>query len=81
MSATQPERSKKARGRPLTKGYPPRIDATPEELAQAMFRVSPGLAVDSEKIYRCVECGREVNYPETLFRDERCEGCTETLAR
>ena len=81
MSAKQPERPKRARGRPMTKGYPPRIDATPEELAQAMFRAPPNLPIDTEKLYRCVECGREVNYPETLYRDNRCDGCTETLAR
>ena len=25
--------------------------------------------------YRCEDCGREVNYPETLCRDGRCVGC------
>ena len=30
-------RKKKERGRPVEKGYPPRIDATPEEIAQAFF--------------------------------------------
>ena len=45
-----------------------------------MFRASPGLIVDTEMVYRCGECGREVTYPEMLYRDEWCEGCTETLA-
>ena len=72
---------KKALGRPMEKGYPPRIDATPEELAQAMFRASLDTVVDTDKVYHCKECAREVNYPEILYRDGRCEGCTETLAR
>ena len=72
---------KKALGRPMEKGYPPKIDATPEELVQAMFRASLDTVVDTDKVYRCEGCAREVNYPETLYRDGRCEGCTETLAR
>ena len=28
-----PKREKKERGRPLKKRYPPRVDATPEEMA------------------------------------------------
>ena len=30
---------------------------------------------DGGKTYRCVDCEREVNYPETLYRDGRCESC------
>ena len=26
-------------------------------------------------VYRCVDCEREVNYPDTLYRDGRCETC------
>ena len=66
---------KKVQGRPMEKGYPPRIDASPEELAQAMFRASLDMVVDTDKVYRCKECAREVNYPETLYRDGRCEEC------
>ena len=66
---------KKALGRPMEKGYPPKIDATPEEIAQAMFRTPPDTVVDTDKVYRCKECAREVNYPEALYRDGRCEGC------
>ena len=72
---------KKALGRPMEKRYPPKIDASPEEIAQAMFRASPGMAIDVAKVYRCKGCAREVNYPEILYRDGRCEGCVETLAR
>ena len=66
---------KKALGRPMEKGYPPRIDAAPEELVQAMFRASLDAVVDTDKVYRCKECTREVNYPEILYRDGRCEAC------
>ena len=76
-----PKREKKPQGRPMEKGYPPRIDAAPEELARAMFRASPGIGVETDTVYRCKGCAREVNYPETLYRDGRCEGCVETLAR
>ena len=76
-----PKREKKPQGRPMEKGYPPKIDATPEELAQAMFRAPLDMVVDTDKVYRCKECAREVNYPETLYRDGRCGGCAETLAR
>ena len=66
---------KKALGRPMEKGYPPKIDATPEELIQAMFRASLDMVVDTDKVYRCKECAREVNYPETLYRDGCCQAC------
>ena len=49
---------KKVQGRPMEKGYPPRIDASPEELAQAMFRASLDMVVDTDKVYRCKECAR-----------------------
>ena len=66
------------RGRPGRK-YPPRIDATPEEMAQAMFALPAGhewqYEKDGGKVYRCVDCKREVWYPETLYRDGRCGEC------
>ena len=73
-----PKRQKKERGRPMKRKYPPRIDATPEEMAQAMF----GLPADhkweykeSEPEYRCVDCKQAVHYPDTLYSDGRCENC------
>ena len=71
-------RRKKEVGRPLERKYPPRIDATPEELAQAMFALPADhqwAYLEKEPEYRCADCGREVNYPETLYRDGRCEAC------
>ena len=67
-------RRKKERGRPLERKYPPRIDATPEQLVQAMFNTPPD-AVFDEREYRCSDCRREVNYPETLYAENRCSEC------
>lgn len=66
-------RKKKERGRPMERSYPPRIDATPEEIARALLS-GPAVEVGEED-YRCAECEREVRYPEILYRDGRCERC------
>lgn len=69
---------KKERGRPLERKYPPRIDATAEEIVAAMFRRPADREWQYEKEtpeYRCANCGHEVNHPETLYRDGRCEAC------
>ena len=48
-------------------------------MAQAMFRLPADYEWQYEReggaVYRCVECGREVGYPETLYNDDRCEEC------
>ena len=66
------------RGRP-SRPLPPRIDATPADMARAMFRLPADYQWDYERNggaeYRCVDCGREVAYPETLHNDARCEEC------
>ncbi len=71
-------RPKKERGRP-SKPYPPRIDATPEEALRAMFNTPPSATVDSRES-RCSDCGREVYYPEVLYRDNRCSECHSAVA-
>ena len=68
-------KKKKERGRPMTVKYPPRIDTTPEKLAQAMFRAGSATGPVSGKVYHCADCGREVNYPDILYRDGCCEDC------
>ena len=72
-------RRKKERGRPMRRLYAPRVDATPEEMAKAMFSLPADHQWEYEqgdgKVYRCMNCEREVAYPETLHRDGRCEGC------
>ena len=70
-------RKKKERGRPIEHRYPPRTDATVDELVEAFFRAGPATAVDESREYNCGACGREVYYPEVLYRDGRCEQCRE----
>ena len=76
-------RKKKELGRP-GRGYPPRLDATAEEIAQAMFKLPAAhkwqYENDGDKVYQCAACEREVRYPETLYQDGRCEGCKKALA-
>ena len=66
---------KKPRGRPVEKRYPPRIDATPEELARTVLNAGRPKARVKSRDYRCGACGRAVHYPETLYRDGRCPEC------
>ena len=67
--------SKRAPGRPTERKYPPRIDATPEQLARAILNAPPPKGKVIPREYRCESCGREVCYPEILYNDGRCEGC------
>ena len=77
-------RKKKERGRPPSKTLPPRIQATPEQLAQAMFAMPTdhkwkyleGMGTD----YRCGRCENPVGYPEVLSVAGLCRSC-ETLAK
>ena len=64
----------KDKGRPSRK-YPPRIDATPEEIVRVVLsgRLQKGPVKDLD--YRCDVCEREVNYPETLYNDGMCLEC------
>ena len=55
------------RGRPA-RPLPPRVDATPEQLAQAMFQLPADHQWEYLKSgspeHRCADCGRAVAYPE-----------------
>ena len=66
---------KKPRGRPMKKRYPPRIDATPEEIARAVLNSGRPKARVKSRDYRCGACGRAVHYPETLYNDGGCSEC------
>ena len=66
--------TEESRGRPARK-YPPRIDATPEEIARTVLNGGRPKGNVKALVYRCVGCGREVNYPETLHNDGRCPEC------
>ena len=69
---------KKPRGRPMKKGYPPRIDATPEEIARAVLNSGRPKARVKSRTYRCGACGRAVPLPRdtvqrrTMPRMPRC---------
>ena len=65
---------KKPMGRPGRK-YPPRIDATPEEIARVVLKGGRPTGRVKSRTYRCGACGRAVRYPETLYRDGRCPEC------
>ena len=66
-------RKRKELGRPA-RPLPPRVDATAEEIAQVFTRTpAPRSEVDETRVYRCLDCGREVHHPEILYRDGRCE--------
>jgi formylmethanofuran dehydrogenase subunit E len=84
QSATK-AKTKVARGRPVEKKLPPRIDATPEQMAQAMFALPADYKWQydqggARKVYKCVDCGEAVYYPETLYRDGRCKACKKAMA-
>ena len=72
-------RRKKERGRPVTRRLPPRIDASPEQIVDAMFAMSPSHRWEYERDggseHRCAACNHEVHYPETLYGDGRCKDC------
>ena len=68
-------RQKKEMGRPIERMYPPRIDATPEEIAHVVMNAGRPRGRIAERDYFCVDCERQVAYPETLYRDGRCEEC------
>ena len=65
---------KKQMGRP-GRPYPPRIDATPEEIAHVVLNVGRPKGPVKAMDYCCIDCERLVTYPETLYRDGRCEKC------
>ena len=67
---------KKERGRPTQLKYPPRIDATPEEIAHVVLNAGrPPKGPVKAMEYHCAECKRQVSYPETLYNDGRCAEC------
>ena len=78
-------RKRKELGRPA-RPLPPRVDATAEDMAQAMFAVPadhqwkyPNAGPEGP-VYRCVDCGEAVYYPDTLYRDGRCKACKKAMA-
>ena len=72
----------KGTGRPARYVMPPKIDATPETIAEVVLGAAPPEHTRKRVIvtYRCAECGCEVAYPDTLYQDGRCADCTEHVA-
>ena len=78
------KRKKKELGRPAKKKnlYPPRVDATPEDMAQAMFSLPAGRkweyleAGPEGPVYRCADCEREVNYPTLCTKTDDASPAT-----
>ena len=71
-------RRKKERGRPMERRYPPRIDVSPETIANVVLNAkrTPRFGDTPNRTeYRCVDCNRVVAFPETLFCDGRCGDC------
>ena len=56
-------------------GLPPRINATPEEIARATLNFRPR-KVES-RVYKCGECGQVVEWPIILDDDGICSNCAE----
>ncbi len=69
------ERNNQGRGRSRRTPLPPRIDVTPEELAHVVLNAGRPIGPVSGREYFCVECDRQVAYPETLYQDGKCEQC------
>ena len=72
-------RKRKERGRPTEHPLPPRIDATPEEIAEAFFRFPTNGSVKPREDYRCSDCGESVHYPDVLDRAGRCDPCAQSV--
>ena len=72
--------SKKAMGRPVERQLPPRIDATPEEIAHVVLNAGRLKGPVKGLDYFCRDCKRQVAYPETLCNDNRCEQRHRTVA-
>lgn len=66
--------TRKPKSRGPKNRYPPRIDATPEDLATLIFQ-GPMERGKTQDVYTCGNCGRGVFYPEVLYDDGLCEQC------
>ena len=59
----------------MERTYPPRIDATAEQIARRVLNAGRPKRGVRERNYGCADCGRPVAYPETLHDDGRCSEC------
>lgn len=68
-------REKKQMGRPPKNPLPPRIDASPEEIAHVVLNAGRPKGPVQDRRYHCGACERQVAFPETLYNDGLCESC------
>lgn len=73
-------RSKRAPGRPMERGFPPRLDATADEIATAVLTAPVGRSESEPMEFRCHDCAKVVEYPNTLSRMGRCKECAPDVA-
>ncbi len=82
--AVLPRRRNRQGDKPVPEQLPPRIDATADEIAEAFFAMPPDHewkyvkekpAEYDGSPYRCVDCDKEVSYPEVLHYDGRSDTC------
>ena len=72
--------SRKRQFRPLGDKYPPRPDLERMDFGEAMRKaLNSGPVGSSRELerteWRCIDCGRQVWYPEVFYNDNRCEQC------
>ena len=73
-------RKKKEIGRPV-RGYPPRVDATPEQIANRVLNAGRRKSPYAQRTYRCKDCRESIYYPDTLHEDGRCSKCHKEARR
>ena len=56
-------------------GLPPRINATPEEIARASLNLRPRKVTG--RVYKCAGCDQVVEWPVVLNDDGTCSSCSE----
>ena len=69
---------RKPQYRPLGDKYPPRVDLEGMSFEEAMHKALTSWPVDTSQEpteWWCIDCGRQVWYPEIYYNDERCEQC------
>ena len=75
-----PSPTRKRQYRPLGDKFPPKPDLEGMSFEEAMNKALNSGPVDTSRDpteWRCVDCGRQVWYPEVYYNDKRCEQCHE----
>ena len=75
-----PTATRKRQVRPIGNKFPPKVDLGDMTFEEAMHKMLNRGPVDTSQApteWRCIDCGRQVWYPEVYYRDNRCEQCHE----